>query len=785
MFVRQPDVTVPPPETPPHPYTFPLDPFQAWAFHAIANGENVLVCAKTGSGKTLVGEYQIHHSLQKQKRVFYTSPIKSLSNQKYYDLKRQYPQATVGIMTGDIKVSPDAQVVVMTTEILRNLLYKQGTATEHLGLTAALSLEDVDAVIFDECHYMNDPDRGHVWEETLTRLPPSIRMVLLSATLEKPERIADWLGGIKRHPIHLIQTAYRVVPLTHYVLMEGATGMEMRPYMDEKERYQPRVYEAWWRAQEKEERAYRLDRLDRERRVEEKERPKVRAPSSFVHRLNRTVAWLEEKELLPALVFLFRRKQCEQYAKQIERSLLDVADASAVRHILSFHLHRYQAELDATPQYHQLVELLYKGIAFHHSGLLPILKEVVEILFARGYIRLLFATETFAVGLNMPTKTVVFASLTKYDDRVEGMRVLRSDEYFQMAGRAGRRGKDTRGVVLYVPEERPLTPGEMSAMMGAARPMVTSRMTFGAEFVLKALHASPTVDWVAHLEETYGGQERARERRAIEGRITALDAERRGVWESIGEPYRTELMDVQALEVRRKTASDKKAIQRQIDSFRNRQVGPKWKKAAEDLERVERLDRERRSMEEELDALGAPLEELEYTLQALERMGFIADGALTAKGVMATEINEGHPVVLVEYFLSGAWESLDDLQSMMVLTAFLEPGDHENHGPLPLLEPLERMADALELDPPFRASRMWAEPMRMWWDGYSAAEIAEYAGVFEGNVYRALGKLINVVNEVMTLATMTERVGEVDKWARVSERLRRSAWTGESLYLRL
>ena len=181
-----PDLSKPPASLPDHPYNFPLDVFQQHAFVAIAKEENVLVCAKTGSGKTLVGEYQIHHSLRKGKRVFYTTPIKSLSNQKFHDLKHMFPEESVGIMTGDIKFCPDANIVIMTTEILRNLLYKKGTTTEHIGLTASISMENLDAVIFDECHYINDKERGKVWEETMILLHPTIKMVMLSATLDHP-----------------------------------------------------------------------------------------------------------------------------------------------------------------------------------------------------------------------------------------------------------------------------------------------------------------------------------------------------------------------------------------------------------------------------------------------------------------------------------------------------------------------------------------------------------------------------------------------------------------------
>jgi len=215
---------------------FALDPFQQHAVAAISRDENVLVTAKTGSGKTFVGEYQIAHSLAKGGRVFYTTPIKSLSNQKFDDLKRMYP--SVGIMTGDIKYKPDADVVIMTTEILRNLLFKHDSATKNLGITAALSLDRLDAVVFDECHYINDRDRGAVWEETMILLPREVNLVLLSATIESPEIFASWLGELKQKPIHLISTQYRIVPLLHAVYQ----GDQLVPIMDAKDRFEAQNY---------------------------------------------------------------------------------------------------------------------------------------------------------------------------------------------------------------------------------------------------------------------------------------------------------------------------------------------------------------------------------------------------------------------------------------------------------------------------------------------------------------------------------------------------------------
>jgi superfamily II RNA helicase len=319
------------PADPAQTYSFPLDPFQEKAIAAISGGANVLVTAKTGSGKTLVGEYQIAHSLRKGGRVFYTTPIKSLSNQKFYDLKKLFPDR-VGIMTGDLKYKPDADVVIMTTEILRNLLFKRGTATETLGITAALSLDRLDAVVFDECHYINDKDRGAVWEETMILLNPAVQLVLLSATVDAPEVFASWLGDLKQRPIHLISTAYRIVPLVHGVYKDK----DFHPIMDNTNKFSDGPYKSWlqWRSSQ-------LKAAD-EHKAAVKTRAAAgydggpiargaRGPKAFAHEMNATIATLEEKEQLPALFFVFSRKDCERYADLTEHTLINSSDAEIGR----------------------------------------------------------------------------------------------------------------------------------------------------------------------------------------------------------------------------------------------------------------------------------------------------------------------------------------------------------------------------------------------------------------------------------------------------------------------
>ena len=228
-------------------FSYELDKFQIEGCNTIANNENLLVTAHTGSGKTVLALYAIAKCLTEGKKVVYTSPIKTLSNQKFAEFSDQliksgqFPDKTIGIMTGDIRYAPNADVVVMTTEILRNLLYKKGSATEHLGLTASLSLENLDAVIFDECHYINNKERGSVWEETMILLPNQTNLVLLSATIDSAELFASWLGELKQKPIHLISTTYRIVPLEHYVIKKDT----YETIMDAKEVFYGDAYNRW------------------------------------------------------------------------------------------------------------------------------------------------------------------------------------------------------------------------------------------------------------------------------------------------------------------------------------------------------------------------------------------------------------------------------------------------------------------------------------------------------------------------------------------------------------
>jgi superfamily II RNA helicase len=811
-----------PPENPAIAYTFPLDPFQQQAVLAIHRGDNILVTAKTGSGKTLVGEYQIAYSLQQKKRVFYTTPIKSLSNQKYHDLKYLFPKNSVGIMTGDIKSNPEADIVVMTTEILRNLLFKQSTSTSHLGTAGQVSLENVDAVVFDEVHYINDPDRGHVWEETLILLPPDIRLVLLSATIDSPELFAGWLGQAKQRPIVLLKTSHRIVPLIHGVY-DPTTPLGQLPLQPLKKGdeapYQPAVYKDWLKGKDARLKAAE----DWAARVKAAQQAgdsiagadgKVKV-HSFTHSLNECVEQLQARDLLPALFFMFSRKDCERYADQIKGSLIDTSDQASVKHIVKFHLHKYNQTLEHLPQYHQIVGLLERGIAFHHSGLLPLLKEIVELLFSRGFIKVLFCTETFAVGLNMPARTVVFLDLKK-PGGADSFRPLRADEYIQMAGRAGRRGKDTQGVVIYLPARKPVEPDEIRTSLAGSLVPLESRLQFHYDFILKALHRNATSKpgekplWSAVIDNSYWQAQRNKAKIAAMAELAALRDEMAAL--PISEAEYKELLQKTLLEtqVKQSVNAARKKAQAALDQWRDRHMGPKWANALKFYESYERMSVKAKLMEKQIADLEIPAD----SNRVHPILGALADWSaltmdetprLTEFGTFATEINEANPLLVAKLYESGLLRDASAEEIVGTLGAFLVDRESQEKSMHPRELPHDRVKDAWftiqtwcnqgmaidrahGIESPedyWNITTLWTMIGTEWFQGESAGVIASKYEIYEGNLMRGLLKLANLVHEWTALATYKADVDMLERLKNVQTIMLRDIAQPESLYLHL
>lgn len=425
-------------------YPFQLDPFQQTAINYVEKNESVLVAAHTSAGKTVVAEYAIAKSLRDGQRVVYTSPIKALSNQKYRDLQEEFED--VGLMTGDITINPSATCLVMTTEILRSMLYRGSEV-----------MREVAWVIYDEVHYMRDKERGVVWEESIILLPHKVRFVFLSATIPNAKQFVNWIAKIHHQPCHVVYTNYRPTPLQHYIFPQGGDGLHL--VVDEKGKFREANFQKAMSTLQGgggTDGAIADAMMDsgggKGGRGQKRKRggPAGKGPNSDLHRIVKLVM---TRNLNPVIVFSFSKKDCEKYALELKREdYTDEVEKDLITQVYSNAIESLSEDDRTLPQVEALLPLLKRGIGIHHGGLLPILKEIVEILFSEGLIKALFATETFAIGINMPAKTVVFTNTRKFDGKE--IRWVTSGEYIQMSGRAGRRGKDDRGVVIQMMDEK-------------------------------------------------------------------------------------------------------------------------------------------------------------------------------------------------------------------------------------------------------------------------------------------------------------------------------------------
>ena len=479
-------------------FPFPLSDFQKHSIKATVEGNHSLITAHTGSGKTLPAEFAIQYFTNQGKKVIYTSPIKALSNQKLHDLSEKFPSISFGLLTGDTKHNPEADVLIMTTEILRNTLFQRQINKDNENADSLLYFTmdvetDLACVIFDEIHYIDDPERGSVWEQSIIMLPKHVQMIMLSATIDKPELFAEWIEKKKEKIVVLSGTNKRVVPLNHYGFITTQPN-----YIDNIKNQKDKKM-----VQDVVNKFVLLKQQGND--IDETGYHKIKKVEGYLENnkswvprknvLNTLAGELKEKDMLPAICFVFSRRNVEVCAKEIDIQLHE--DGSTIpstienecRQLLVRKLTNWR-EYVRLPEYNTIVKLLEKGVAIHHAGILPIFREMIEMMFEKKYIKMLFATETFAVGINMPTKTVIFSGLTKYNGSV--MRYLESHEYTQMAGRAGRRGIDKIGYVIHCNNlfDYP-TLLDYRTMMSGSPKKIKSRFRISYNLILNIMHNEP------------------------------------------------------------------------------------------------------------------------------------------------------------------------------------------------------------------------------------------------------------------------------------------------------
>ncbi|KAI4560760.1 superkiller complex protein 2 [Ovis aries] len=449
-------------------WAFEPDVFQKQAILHLERHDSVFVAAHTSAGKTVVAEYAIALAQKHMTRTIYTSPIKALSNQKFRDFRNTF--GDVGLLTGDVQLHPEASCLIMTTEILRSMLYSGSDV-----------IRDLEWVIFDEVHYINDAERGVVWEEVLIMLPDHVSIILLSATVPNALEFADWIGRLKRRQIYVISTVARPVPLEHYLFTGNSpkTQGELFLLLDSRGAFHTKGYYAAVEAKK--------ERMSKHAQTFGAKQPTHQGgPAQDRGVYLSLLASLRTRAQLPVVVFTFSRGRCDEQASGL--TSLDLTTSSEKSEIHLF-LQRCLARLRGSdrqlPQVLHMSELLHRGLGVHHSGILPILKEIVEMLFSRGLVKVLFATETFAMGVNMPARTVVFDSMRKHDGST--FRDLLPGEYVQMAGRAGRRGLDPTGTVILLCKGRVPEMADLHRMMMGKPSQLQSQFRLTYTMILNLL----------------------------------------------------------------------------------------------------------------------------------------------------------------------------------------------------------------------------------------------------------------------------------------------------------
>ena len=410
-------------------YQFELDTFQLQAFDHIDAGESVLVAAPTGSGKTVVAEYAIGLARKLGKRAFYTAPIKALSNQKFHELTLLHGPQQVGLMTGDNSINPQAPIIVMTTEVLRNMIYARSTGIDNLGV-----------VVLDEVHFLQDAYRGPVWEEVIIHLEPTVQLVCLSATVSNADELCEWLTTVRGPTIPIVETKRPVELFNHYVVGDKTTS-------------KVRVFDTLVGGKPNEQ-VSKIEnssapRSKKQHSYGSRGRPGMATTRFYAPNRSDVVLQLREDDLLPAIYFIFSRNQCDEAAHSCLKqgiSFTTKQERATIAEILDSHVEAFTDDDLAALQYSRFLAQLEAGIGVHHAGLVPSFKEAVEECFAKGLVKIVFATETLAVGINMPARAVVLDKLTKYNG--ETHQLLKPSDFSQLTGRAGRRGLDTVGHAL-------------------------------------------------------------------------------------------------------------------------------------------------------------------------------------------------------------------------------------------------------------------------------------------------------------------------------------------------
>ena len=737
-------------------FPFELDDFQKEACEYIDNGKSVVVCAPTGAGKTVIAQHAIHRALENGSRIFYTTPLKALSNQKYYDFSEKYGSEKVGLLTGDTSINRNGQIVVMTTEVFRNMLY--GT---NFG-SVSDNMKDVKYVVLDEVHYMNDEQRGTVWEESIIYCPTNVQIIALSATVANADELTAWINTV-HSKTELVNTDFRPVPLRFYYF-DSSQPNKLLPLLTPSGQLN--------------------NRIKPEKRLFGK---KLQNKKSYVKEVIRN---LQEQDMLPAIYFTFSRKKCDE---QTERcASLDLITKGERAQIQQF-IDEYIAE---NPHLYnnKHIEYLLCGVASHHAGLLPAWKNLVEKLFQKGLIKVVFATETLAAGINMPARSTVISSTSKRTD--SGHRMLTSSEFLQMSGRAGRRGMDEVGYVTIVGTQFQ-SPEEVAELVLSDANPLESRFSPSYSMVLNLLQrfsleeakelilksfgyysAGSRLQPLLKLKEQMNREIKEREfvcpykLTDVEmheyDKLRYIYVQNRQTYKKICKQERSKNrpLSKEAVDFGKET----KALLSKMHSFKcdNCKLYKKHFKNIEVIERYNvRLNKLDKEIEKQKDIFWNRF--LAHR-SALIDYGYIKDDYPTENGKMTSQIRSENELFIAEIILSNVLENLTPAQLAAVVCAVTTEDLRIDIPYLPISEPvrktlnqiknirrkLEKVQDRYGIEDPMYINAYFSSLIELWTDGAEWETITEQVDVGEGDIVRSFKRVVDVLRQFTTIDNIPE-----------------------------
>ena len=742
-------------------YTFPfeLDDFQKEACQFIDEGKSVVVCAPTGAGKTVIAQHAIHRALEEGKRIFYTTPLKALSNQKYYDFGEKYGHDRVGLLTGDTSINRNAQIVIMTTEVFRNMLY--GT---NFGAVAD-NLKDVKYIVLDEVHYMNDEQRGTVWEESIIYCPVNIQIIALSATVANADELTAWINTV-HSDTKLVNTDFRPVPLRFYYY-DSSQPDKLLPLLTP------------------------TGQLNKKIRPEKRQwgRHAKNTQKSPVKNVVRNLAALD---MLPAIYFTFSRKKCDEQMEQCASlGLITKDEQAAIRQFID----EYIAE---NPHLYnnKHIEFLLQGVASHHAGLLPGWKNLVEKLFQKGLIKVVFATETLAAGINMPARSTVISTVSKKTD--SGHRMLTANEFLQMSGRAGRRGMDEIGYVVVVgtPFQSPEEVAEL--VLSSANPL-ESRFSPSYSMVLNLLQRFSLDEAKELISKSFGYYSAGSRMQPILKKYELIKAEiadRQTVC-----PYNLSDKDFKYYDKNRSLYVQNRMTYKQIlkqEKKKNRPLSPeilkfgeknkellkiihsfpcehcnKYKKHYKNLEVLTRLYQKQASLDKEMERQrDIYWNDFLSHRAVLIDMGYLVDDYPTQIGITTSQIRSENELFISEIVFSNVLDNLTPSQLAAVICAITTedlrvdipyiPYSKQIRITLNLIKDIKHKVERVQknhmVDNPLYINPYFSSLIELWCEGAEWETVVEQIDIGEGDIVRAFKRTVDVLRQFTTIDNVPENL---------------------------